>query len=101
MDEIEILSSVDSLTFSINIWDILKMKIYCIYDFLSLVEDYKRSNDQVNGVDLENLYYRNSGKPQNIFECWQIFLATCSHGHGLNDMFIYQNSIHSSFLNLD
>ena len=55
MDEIEILSSVDSLIFSINIGDILRMKIYCIYDFLSPVEDNKRSYDQVNGVDLENL----------------------------------------------
>ena len=68
MDEIEILSSVDSLIFSINIGDILRMKIYCIYDFLSPVEDNKRSYDQVNGVDLENLHYRNPDKPQNIFE---------------------------------
>ena len=62
MDEIEILSSVDSLTFSINIGDILRM-IYCIYDFLSPMEDNKRSYDQVNGVDLENLHYRNPDKP--------------------------------------
>ena len=68
MDEIEILSSVDSLIFSINIGDILRMKIYCIYDFLSPVEDNKRSYDQVNGVDLENLHYGNPDKPQNIFE---------------------------------
>ena len=45
------------------------MKIYCIYDFLSPVKDNKRSYDQINGVDLENLHYGNPDKPQNIIEC--------------------------------
>ena len=85
------------MRFSINIGDILRMKIYCIYDFLSPVKDNKRSYDQINGVDLENLHYGNPDKPQNIIECWQNCLATYSHGHWLNDMLIYQNSIHRNF----
>ena len=100
MDEIEILNSVDSLTFSINIGDILKMKRYWIYDFLSPVEDYKRGFDKVNEVGLENLHYRNPNKPQNICGCRQNYLVTYSHGYWLNDMLVYQNSIYSNFLNL-